>query len=324
MFEFRNGMLGVTIIALALAGAIVGGYLAGIDSVEHEVTRFNELADVSGLYEYDTNPQYIDYDPSSNYTGYYSETSGKYFAVDEVGYTPNVDSSGKTQQNNYKIDLPPTYENTETKDLSNLPQTDVPNTEDGLNLMTFYTGPYDPNGNGRYSAACKGTTLTELLTYLDYTGEQYVRLASPNDLSVDISGATSENPVETGWVFFFPDSYVSHSGGNLLRNTVNLMSKETYDTFEFPSYVSPDVIKAIACQSCTIDVRAQQVTLYSDNQFQNRIGIYELSKMYMIYSETTLSFLTPSLILSDTATVTVQTFPDASYLNPNYGVQLKG
>lgn len=316
-------MLGVTIISLAIAGAIIGGYLAGIESVEHDVTRFNELADVSTLFEYDTNPQYIEYDPSSNYTGYYSDSSGNYFAIDEVGYTPNVDSNGKTQQNNYKIDQPPDVETTEVKDISDMPETDVPDTEDGLNLLTFWTGPYDPNGRGQYSAVCKGTTLTQLLTYLDYTGEQFVSLASPSDLSVDISGATSSNPVETGWLFFFPDSFVSKRDTGQMPNTINLMSREVYDQFEFPSYVSPNNKKALACQSCTIDVRAQQVRLYSDNQYQNWVGTYELSKMYMAYSESTLAFISPSIILSDDATVTVQTFPDASYLNPNYGVQLK-
>ena len=53
MFDFRNGMLGVVIIALAIAGALFGGYLAGIDTEEVEVTKYDYLADVTGLFDYD-------------------------------------------------------------------------------------------------------------------------------------------------------------------------------------------------------------------------------------------------------------------------------
>lgn len=106
MFDFKNGMLGVVIIALAIAGALFGSYLAGIETEQVEVTKYDYLADVSGLFEYDQSPQYIEFDPSTNYTGYYSDESynsmldKNFFAEDQVDYNPS------SNVNNYKLYLP--------------------------------------------------------------------------------------------------------------------------------------------------------------------------------------------------------------------------
>lgn len=131
MFDFRNGMLGVVIVALALGGAIFGAYFAGIESVEHEVVKYNELADVTGLFDTDKSPQYIDFDPSTNYVGYYSEESyseemGKYyFAEDQVGYIPNQKEDGTPIVNNYKIIPEPVTDPPATIDLRTLDPSEV-------------------------------------------------------------------------------------------------------------------------------------------------------------------------------------------------------
>ena len=42
--KFEDGMVGVIIVSLALSGALIGSYLAGIEPEENEVVRFNYLA----------------------------------------------------------------------------------------------------------------------------------------------------------------------------------------------------------------------------------------------------------------------------------------
>ena len=89
--KLEDGMIGVIVIALAISGALIGSYLAGVEPEKVDVVRYNYLADVSGLFDYDKSPQFIEFDPSSNYIGYYSEDSkktsgpGYYFASDQVG-----------------------------------------------------------------------------------------------------------------------------------------------------------------------------------------------------------------------------------------------
>lgn len=67
---FSKGKLGAAIVVLAILASILMGYFASIDGEERTYTDYNYITDVSGLFEYSDTPQYIEYDPASNYTGY--------------------------------------------------------------------------------------------------------------------------------------------------------------------------------------------------------------------------------------------------------------
>ena len=77
--KFANGMFGACICVIALLGTAIGGFVLNIEEDTREVTKYNPVADVSGLFTYEDAPEYIAYNPSSNYVGY----SGN------VNYTPS-------------------------------------------------------------------------------------------------------------------------------------------------------------------------------------------------------------------------------------------
>ena len=63
-------MFGACICVLALLGTAIGGFVLNVHEDQREVTKYNFIADVSGLFSYSDAPEYIEYNPSSNYTGY--------------------------------------------------------------------------------------------------------------------------------------------------------------------------------------------------------------------------------------------------------------
>lgn len=71
--RFENGMLGFLIVVLALGGSIFGTVLMSAEETTYDVTKYRFETEVTGLFPVDTSPDYIDYDLSSNYTGYYME-----------------------------------------------------------------------------------------------------------------------------------------------------------------------------------------------------------------------------------------------------------
>lgn len=68
--RFNNGMFGACICVLALLGTAIGGFVLNVHEDQREVTNYNYVADVSGLFSYSDAPEYVAYSPSSNYVGY--------------------------------------------------------------------------------------------------------------------------------------------------------------------------------------------------------------------------------------------------------------
>ena len=300
MFEFRNGMLGVTIIALALAGAIVGGYLAGIDSVEHEVTRFNELADVSGLYEYDTNPQYIDYDPSSNYTGYFSENTGIYWPEEYVDYTPSDTA------NNYKIDRQPTDVEEDTYDMSSV--------ESSISVVVSYADYPSNTGVPFIKTNPDDVTisLSELVELIVGDGSQtYLDLKSSDDRG-DITNVQGEH-CSVDWIVFTARS----EWGDSSHLTLCSSAAWNYEVSQglSPAWVFPKL-------SAHIDLVGQVVTLYYDNDMKDWAGTYSLDSVCVTFGGPDSGDLT--INFGHSVNYSMGVSQTTRYLNPNYGVQLKG
>lgn len=77
--KFNNGYFGACIVVLALLGTAISGFVLNIEKDTREVTNYDYVADVSGLFSYTDAPEYIDYNPSTNLNGY----------DDDVVYTPS-------------------------------------------------------------------------------------------------------------------------------------------------------------------------------------------------------------------------------------------
>ena len=314
-------MLGVTILALAIAGAIVGGYLAGIEGVEHDVTKFNYLADVSGLYDYDTSPQYIEYDPSSNYTGYYSTDTGEYWPVEYVDYTRN------NQINNYKVNIEPDIyadEQTNPRELSDL---EHPRSE-YIHIITS-GGIYDINVAGTQSQRFNFT----LSSYIEALGL---------DEDVNWIDFTSNGSLEDG-VLTSPTSFVLFSQKNqwtvwddglfsditqLLVVTEDYMADHNLrvgDKIEIGTgYGYDELSVAKPYLSASVNLINKVVYLYSTPDCTGSFNQYILDDVYVAFAgqpNDTGTGQTP-LLLDGTFNY-VAMHKNTDYLNPNYGVALK-
>lgn len=106
--KFKNGYFGACVVVLALLGTVLAGFVTDIEKTTVSVTNFNYVTDVSGLFTYEQAPEYIDYSPSSNYTGYtgeviYTATSS---GVNQYRY---VTSQGETATVTKTVDGSQTY-----------------------------------------------------------------------------------------------------------------------------------------------------------------------------------------------------------------------
>lgn len=102
--KFANGMFGACICVIALLGTAIGGYVLNVEEDTREVTKFDYIADVSGLFSYSDAPEYIAYNPSTNYVGY---------EVGSVEYTPTP------YANNYRYTIANGSASTESLTVTN-------------------------------------------------------------------------------------------------------------------------------------------------------------------------------------------------------------
>lgn len=70
MREFGSGILGCIICVLALMGSILGGFCLGVESETRDVTNYDYKTDLTGTFATENAPEYIDYSPAANFTGY--------------------------------------------------------------------------------------------------------------------------------------------------------------------------------------------------------------------------------------------------------------
>lgn len=108
--HFDTGKFGAVVIVLALIGTIVLGYCTDVTKVEGVRTDYDYITDITGLFETEQVPEYIEYNPNSNYVGYtgpvvydVSNQPNNYRFVQEEGttteYSLTVNSSSNYPQN---------------------------------------------------------------------------------------------------------------------------------------------------------------------------------------------------------------------------------
>lgn len=68
--KIGRNYLGVLLVTLCLFGSAMFSILLNVDTESVTTTRYDYITDVTGLFEHTDTPQYIDYNPIKNYTGY--------------------------------------------------------------------------------------------------------------------------------------------------------------------------------------------------------------------------------------------------------------
>lgn len=98
--KFKAGYLGLAIVMLALFGSVLSGLIFNVNQVERSTTAYNYVTDITGLFDITDNPQYIEYNPATNYTGY-TNMQSEYLAQFPTGIS-FIESS---VANNYRIPI---------------------------------------------------------------------------------------------------------------------------------------------------------------------------------------------------------------------------
>lgn len=68
--KFDGGYLGACIIVLSLLLGTAGCLLLNVNETPVSTTRYDYVTDITGLFNISDEPQYIDFNPATNYTGY--------------------------------------------------------------------------------------------------------------------------------------------------------------------------------------------------------------------------------------------------------------
>lgn len=76
--KFKPGMLGLCIVVLSLLIGVAGTVLLNVDKTPVNTTDYDYVTDITGLFEASREPQYIDFNPASNYTGYTNSMVSQY------------------------------------------------------------------------------------------------------------------------------------------------------------------------------------------------------------------------------------------------------
>lgn len=291
----RSGMLGVTVLCIALAGALFGGYLAGVDTVEEPAIDYEYLADVSGLFDYDRSPNYIDFDSSTNYTGYYSPTTGEYFPESKLDFT---EYDGV---NNYRVNIAPIESRTH---ILTLPD-DSPSDE--INQMRiFATDQYS------WTDDAESIRLSDVISMVTQQTKGTFKIASPSGAdSYPGSGSGTERILD--WVVI---ANIDNFGGN---HNYAAATKEYIAESEAPSRFN------MLALSCIADLDLGIATLYYDNDFTTKVMDISIDQCVVIYGGQPSSAHTGHwLQLSYEADCTYDLQAPPEYLDPTRGVRLTG
>lgn len=102
--KFQSGILGVIVVVIALTGTIFGGFILNVNQEFTSATDYTDVTDVTSLYRFDSQPDYLDYNPAKNFTGYklsnntgsgisytQSSTMNQYYMGTNSSYTTSYD-----------------------------------------------------------------------------------------------------------------------------------------------------------------------------------------------------------------------------------------
>lgn len=285
--RFENGMLGVCIVVIAVVSAIGGAWVLSMDVESVQVTKYNCVADITGVFDSEQTVQYIEYEPSTNFTGYYTNTTTKYF--------DGVDYYSSSKANNYKLNLAPVSVTNSTVTLTTLTSETV-------------APPSAPDWIVRYATA-NNTVVTctaNLVTFASFITQTNL---GGNDVVKVSADLTSIN-------------YASANGGWFTFATKSMKIAPTvlelgYYNFKNPSVTDADKENWSAPILSAIYENGA-VELFYDLNFTQSVGVFTPSEVVLLYYRSTST--TPTLTLDDTAKIYAVDMPDTIYMDVSRGV----
>ena len=96
MWTFKPGYLGACIVAVAILGGILIGSVANVSTHTETTTAYEYKTDITGLFDVSNEPQFINFNPASNYTGYTNTN-------DDPNNPSGIEYTHTNVANNYRI-----------------------------------------------------------------------------------------------------------------------------------------------------------------------------------------------------------------------------
>lgn len=254
-------------VGVAIAAAIVMTVALDVDQTTRDVTTYEYVTTTTGLFEYDKTPQYIDYDLSKNYTGYYTSASDPYWGG--VGTNGDGYYASETNVNRYPLNLEPTAVYDSTVNLANQGLSNAVNDlnvtffgPNGQGTISMNPYPVENHINSAVTSGVYNATLSSLITALGISNYDYIDIScTSSSISDRILFTTQDDYTKRG-----TDSRVAYT----LSENINTYSQYT------PFY-GTTVDTKIACLSCRINMITGSVTLYSTPTPQDGAFVKTLS-----------------------------------------------
>lgn len=295
--RYDNGMLGVCLVVVALVASVGGAYVLSMDMEEVNVTKYNYVSDLTGIFESEKTVTYIEYEPSTNFTGYYTDPNTKYFS--------GVDYTSSTKTNNYRLNLAPVSSTNSTINLSTL-------TSEKTNPATIKI-IYATNQNTTVECYPNYVTFNNFITQKNLGTSDVVKL-SVNTSSIDWTSSSG------GWFAFGWKSMEAVPGmsGSTLFNAY-LFKNPTLTTAPIWGNSSHTYTWYKPILSAIYD--GDSVELFYNADFTDSAGIFSPSETMIYYAAGSGS---PTLTLSSSARLYAVDMPNASYMDVSKGVQMRG
>lgn len=291
-------MLGVTVVTVALAAALLGAWALSTEVSEVDVTVYNPVTDITPLFGTEKAPDYIEYSPSTNYTGYYTDDS----IVNNTKYFDGVDYTEASRANQYRLKLAPTIVDS-TVDL-----TTITGDSDTFRFTYFPTNEISPDYRFEVEHITIGG-LMDVLGMSDYNG-----FTITTDGSFDYTQAGSFIAIAVAQPGSGSIDHYAMMKKPGLTGTLTYNDPGVPSAFD-PTYEASSVSDLIV--AADYDVENNMLQLYYDVEMTKPAGIFAPSDVYVLWSTGTSGFY-----LGSDAAIQGLDYPAPQYMDPSKGVQL--
>lgn len=309
----QAGKWGIVVVMLAIVGTLVVSWTISMDVNEVEVTKYNPLADMTGEFDVEKTPDYVEYNPSTNYTGYYTDGS----VIGNERYFDGVSFERSISGNNFKVNLPPTATDDGTLTLTGI------TTLSGYNATYYDEDPSSPVGYSYKYIGVKKSMLNDVVDAIGTQDWDVIKISSEDDRDEVTNTAGQDSSF--GWVVFVPlsDWIVNSSNGHFVFLGSDYALANADISYLQPYYTGKVMLR-LPYLAASIDLGTNTATLFYDKemkQFGTTISTDEIVVLYGEWPST--SGAIKQIDLQDSLDYDRLVKAPATYMDPSKGVELE-
>lgn len=298
MASYKAGVLGVVVVMIAIIATLMGSWVMSLDVDEVSVTKYSPLTEITSQFDTEQTPLFTEYNPSTNYTGYYTD----YSVIGDTKYFSGVSYVKSYQPNNFKLTLPP-----DTVDNGNLDLSEISDTE-SYNLVIA-----DYNGTEKLRSTVQGQafTLADFISAFAIGNDvNFLEIRSIDNLSDYDSSQTGV--VSMDWAVFGSVDDIEDGSITMRTDTINSDNSQYYNA-------------QLVSLSIEYDRTTQICNLYSNNDCTGFVRTLSADKVIVFFGgvEPPSSVADVVIKLGTTAYTVQQYIPGAEYMDPSKGVALR-